>query len=249
MAMTFETTKAYSLISCIGIAVIAVVLVLVYRGTATEDLKKTEELHNAALAKKLSSKLLPKYHAFIQGAAAIPADQLARQPEIVDLRLDVLNEVSGLDVVKVKIYDLGGLTVFSSERGQIGEEKGGNPGFQSARAGQAASELSFRNKFSAFEQVISDRNLASSYVPARLSDSGRVDGVFEIYSDVTPQIKQIERTGYIITAVVVVFLLILHFFLLLVVRRTEVTIRNQAEHHLRLELERRQKFESFTERK
>jgi len=229
MLAPYRLTRTYSIASFIGIAVIAVVLVMFYRAIATEALKESEALREEALAQKLSITLWPQYQSFIRRATAIPIDQLARQPEIASLKQDVAKEVRGLAVVKVKIYDLGGLTVFSSEEKQIGEQKGDNLGYQSARAGKVATELTFRNQFSAFEQVIADRNLVSSYIPARSQEGGPVEGVFEIYSDVTPLVKQIEQTGYIIMAGVIVLLLMLYFFLLLFVRRAEKIIHKHEE--------------------
>ncbi|MEY4755702.1 MAG: hypothetical protein RJA34_600 [Pseudomonadota bacterium] len=95
------------------------------------------------------------------------------------------------DVVKVKIYNVNGLTIYSSDPRQIGHNDVGNPGFQMAVRGRAASELTFRGEFGAFDGHIHDRNLVSSYVPIKTSSG--VVGVAEIYADRTRTIELVDR--------------------------------------------------------
>lgn len=95
------------------------------------------------------------------------------------------------DVLKVKIYDLDGTTVYSSDTAQIGENKSRNQGFLASARGQVASELTHRGSFGAFDGELYQRDLVSTYVPVRIGD--RIVAVLEIYSDRTASIAFLER--------------------------------------------------------
>lgn len=115
------------------------------------------------------------------------AEEAKANPNIEAIDQIVRRFSSYTDVVKVKIYDRGGTTVYSSDRAQIGEDKSRNAGFLSAARGQVASELNYRGAFGAFDGEIYDRNLVSTYVPVKLGDE--IEAVLEIYADRTESLK------------------------------------------------------------
>jgi len=119
----FRLTRTYSVASFFGIVLVTIALGIFYKTIAVRSLIEHETLSNVSLAQSISNTLWPVYADFVSRAAAIPPPELGRQPEISRLREDVLQKINGLRVVKIKIYNLDGLTVYSTEPKQIGEDK------------------------------------------------------------------------------------------------------------------------------
>ncbi len=148
-----------------------------------------------------------------------------------------------LQIAKIKIYNLDGMTVFSTDETQIGEDKSSNAGFLQARAGAVVSQINFREKFDAFEGVLNNRNLISSYLPARASADTPVESVFEVYSDVTDLLHSQTRAQWQVAAIVLPLLSTLYLFLLMVVRKADRIISLQEqERGVKAELVRHQAY-------
>jgi two-component system, cell cycle sensor histidine kinase PleC len=212
--------RTFALVGGILMLAAAVPLSVYLHRTATESAIDLAEGHNVALARALGNAMRQR----ISDLMSDPDRRPGYHPPISDFHKDVVEQLRGLDIVKVKIYDLRGRTAFSTEAKQIGEDKHNNLGFQLARAGEIASELTFRNKFSAFESVIEDRNVLSSYIPLRGSD-GAIESVFEVYQDVTVMLHALVVRQWTQTAAILGAFGFVYVLLLLMIRRAEIVAR------------------------
>lgn len=223
----FRLSRYYSIASLVGILIIVVVLSWFYRQLAVETLLAHQTRANGDLTTSYANAIWDRFDAFVSASGEWSTEELRQRPEVASLHAATLAQMRGMNVAKVKVYNLTGTTVYSSEAGQIGEDKRSNPGFLSARAGKPASEIVFRDQFYAFEGVIVDRNLIATYLPIRERDNGPVKAVFEVYTDVTPLVEKMEATQIKIVVGVVSALALLYLFLFLIVRRADQIITRQ----------------------
>ena len=237
--MAFNLNRYFSVSSLVGIAIVVAALSFFYRHLATNILIEHETRANVALTTAFANSIWPTYKDFVMSQSVIDRDILISKLEIQALRQEVLSKMKNLNVVKVKIYNLDGMTVFSTDVNQIGSDKSNNPGFLAARAGKVISEITFRNEFYAFEDVIVDRNLLATYIPLRQDQNVPVEAVFELYSDVTELVNKIETTQYQIVSGVFVALATLYLFLYVIVKRADNIIKRHEEVRLLHEREMR----------
>lgn len=182
---------------------------------ARRNLLAVHEVGHVNLAQALSNLLWRSdLAAFVARVEALPVEPCralaadARKACFAELgrRIQAMPNFAALDakiraavrdstVYKVKVYDLRGITAYSSQRSQIGEDQSGNAGWQRAVGGVPASELTHRDQFSTFERMVEDRDVISSYLPGRAPEGGPITGVFEIYSDVTPFVARIREAA------------------------------------------------------
>jgi diguanylate cyclase (GGDEF)-like protein len=209
------------------ILIVVVALSFLYRQLVFDSLVEEETRSNVALTKAFANSIWPRHSTFIQRAATVPAGELASREEIRSLERDLRLLMQGLSVVKVKIYDADGLTVFSTDPRQIGEDKSANPGFQQARGGTAASDITYRDRFDAWEGVLSDRNIIATYVPVRVLDSAPVEAVMEVYSDVTTLVENMERGQWKILAGVLGGLSVVYVLILWILMRYRRLLNEQ----------------------
>lgn len=223
----FKLVRYFFVVSIVTFILVTVSLAMIYRETARNHVTELGEKKNVALAQSFANSLWPEFAPLVSSSSGLSGDQLRSDPRTPRLHQAVVAQMAGLSVRKVKFYNLEGLTVFSTEASQIGQDKSSNLGYLSARSGKVATELQHRDTFSSFEGEISNRDLLSSYIPIRRSPGEPVEGVFEVYDDVTPLLQEMGRSQRTVIIWVVTILALLYITLFLVVRNADRLIRRQ----------------------
>ena len=248
----FRLLRYFSIASLFAFLIVTVLLGALYRRTAVEGLIAQEESKNVAVTQAFVNSLRPQLIAYLATTQGLTIDELQRHPALAAFHRDVESKVAGLPVAKIKIYNAAGITIFSTDVEQIGEDGHANDGFVVARGGGVVSELNHRDTFNSFDGVMEDQDVLSTYFPVRLSKSSgatnseAIEGVFELYSNITPMLLRVNSTQRTVVLGVALILAILYVMLFLVVRHADRIIRRQHAERLQAEEASRQQQQVLT---
>jgi len=201
--MTVPLVRSFTISGMLAFIATAAVLGYVFRVSSIDSLVHTQEEANVNLTRVFSNSLWQSdFGPFVQAMQEKSAAELKVAPQLPVLHGKVLALMRATTTFKVKVYDMKGMTVYSTEPRQIGEDKSTNTGVMAAWRGATTSELVHRYTFSALEGEVQNRDLIQSYIPQYDRAGGKVIGVFEVYSDVTPLLAEIRtRLWYVVGAV------------------------------------------------
>ncbi len=181
----------FTSLSLIGMLVVSLMLVEVFNEINRSTLKKHFHDHNLLMARILRNGLVnARLPEMLAGGKPISASDSVFSAFESELR-DYLEDIP---VVKVKLFDQNGLTIYSSAQGEAGRDASGNPGVYGALKGLTTGSMVFRDRFNSFDGIIENRNLYQIYIPIYSQNATTPEGAFEIYSDVTPYLQEINNT-------------------------------------------------------
>jgi len=221
----FNLVRYFSLTSAviIGLAVLGLGFFQYERESAF--LIRGAEQRNVDLARSLSHSIWPRFAVYLSGVSKQGAPTGSGQTAVREMDSMIRDRTRSFPVVKVKVFTPEGITAYSTDATEIGVDKSRGQGFRAARDGMMPiSKLTFRDTFNAFEGRIEDRNIVESYVPIRAPDGG-VQGVLELYTDVTSLVNEIDDRTLEIVSIVLVLFISLYVSLFLIVHRAENQLR------------------------
>lgn len=223
----FKLLQNFSIVSLLSFTLAIGWLTGFYRQQAVKNLVNIKEENNVILTKILANNLWTEYRSFLSSTKTLSDQELVADPRISQIHKAVLLQVQGSAIVKVKIWDLQGRTIFSTELAQIGD-MAKSSAFQAAKSGQIVSQLGHRDIFTALTSKIENRHLLATYIPIYDQQTNKeMLGVFEVYTDVTPWLQQIGSTQRTIIIRVSLILVVLYIVLFVFVSRADALLKKQ----------------------
>jgi diguanylate cyclase (GGDEF)-like protein len=206
---------------------VVVALSYLYRGLLADSMLESETHANVALTRTFANAIWPSHAAFVARAGALPRATLASREEVAALDRDLRRLSDGLSVVKVKIYDLNGLTVYSTDPRQIGEDGSAEAGFRRARDGYPSSKISFREGLDSWEGALAERHIVETYVPVHVYEAAPVEAVLEVYNDVSGLVQANQRSQWTILAAVLGAMALVYLVVQLILARYQRLLGEQ----------------------
>jgi hypothetical protein len=216
----FRLLRYFTSASLVAFVVVAVFLGYIFRSLSIDGLLSGYESEHVNHANIIANEMWDDdFGPLVLAVADKSSAELHAQAQIAPLHRKVLKLLKGTKIFKIKVYDLKGMTVYSTELQQIGEDKSKNKGVTDGLKGLNSSELVHRDQFSAFEGEVQNRDLVESYVPRYDPVSGKVSGVFEIYGDATDVLAEVGKRQWLMILSVVSLLALLFVALSIIVKR------------------------------
>jgi diguanylate cyclase (GGDEF)-like protein len=229
--MKFNLVRYFLITSFVTLLVAAVLLGEYYRRIATADLTVWGERQNITIARAFANVIWPLFDELMLEIELDTPYSTPQRKEIELLHEQTLDYMAGTNIAKIKIYDLKGRTIYSTDPRQIGEDKSLHEGFLQARNGEAKSYLLYRDHFYAANEQLTDRNLISTYIPIYAPQNKQLLGVFELYTDVTDMVNDIARSRHKVSMGIILILTLIYSVLYLIIRRAAKIINRHDEQH------------------
>ena len=214
----------FSLVSLLVILLIAVGLAWRLESTLENDALKGVAENTAEQATNILDKNLTT-------ADLKDALQGKRYDEIDAL---IHNTLLSANIVRIKIWNQGGLLVYSDDQSIIGKTFPLSDELKEAFKGEIATEISLLEKDENISERGAYKKLYEIYVPLRPTDSNEVAGVYEVYYDLAKLQPRLTRIRSLVWGGVGIAFLVLYGALFFLVRNSSRNLIESNQENQRL---------------
>src|SRR3989338_733324 len=181
-AKQFPLLLQFSIVSLVAMISITAILVFLYRQDQLAEHTKLAAQNNEKDAVHLMRLLDEQIDTLVAASNKFDAKAVHSNPNI-GLFTDALKMVRDRDIIKLKIFNLSGTTIYSSVKSEIGGTSKHPDKMAKALLGETVPQLGFRDTFSGKNGELRNVYVASVYMP--LNHAGKRIGAIEVYKDVT----------------------------------------------------------------
>ena len=183
--------------------------------------------HSAeVVAQAFTNSVWPQIRGDVLGQVGSSAETLRTRPQTRTIDEFLRGFLAGTGLLKVKLYDLRGRAIYSSEFAEIGQDKTAQAPYENARLGMVGSALVFRELMNGYDGPRRNVYVLGTYVPIKAAD-GAIEGVLEFYADQTEVVAESRERLAVLAAALAPILLALYAALCVFVWRSDRVQRRQ----------------------
>jgi len=232
-------SKYYLVIGIPWIIVSVIAVSWIYRVVALDDLKRLTEKNTVMLSRTMANVIWPQIRHMVNVTTEHPVGSPDYKKRIdgalmiVQTLLDepIAELLRNTNILKIKIFNTAGLTVYSTDHVQTGVQMEADySGHDVIKENRIISTAGFKEAIKNINnQTLKNRFVVSSYVPMNLEDSDMIDGVFEVYNDATEIYEQINESQITFAIALFSTLFIIYFLVYFFVRKVDKVVKNNIE--------------------
>ncbi|QEP43669.1 response regulator [Ectothiorhodospiraceae bacterium BW-2] len=190
MKKMFEVLPLFAVVGLVVVSIAFYSAFSLSTKMASDSLLTATQQANLTVTRIFMNEVMPQLRPLLELAQG----RALNQAEIALFDKLVRQFAQDTDVLKIKYFNLEGMTLYSTDHSQIGEDKSTYPGFIAAKRGELESEITSRDVFYAMEGRVESRELVSSYLPL-INRQGEIEGVVELYADRTQTVKRSQESA------------------------------------------------------
>ncbi|MCP4596719.1 GGDEF domain-containing protein [Neptuniibacter sp.] len=212
---------------CITALLSALVLMILTGYTVSHQYEKyvvqLAESNAERLATSIAKAHRQELDSALQKAPLLP-------PQLIELDRTLRAFIAPYDLVKIKLFSLDGVVIYSTDMSIIGKRSLDNKSLNIALQGDSSSSIQHKGQIRDLQnEERFDVDVVESYVALK-SLSGEVVGAFEIYQDMTEFHNDIRQGVIVLAAIVLTILVIILFIAMFFMRKAaKQMIRQQRQ--------------------
>ena len=224
----FKLIRNFMIMGVLGVILVTVLLGHLYREVAVKNTIELGVRENVAFSKMFINNIWPEFEPFVNDMKDRSGHELSLHPALSDFKKAVRIQSAGLEILNIHVNALNGNTIFSTDTQQLGSNRQENAGFKEASGGQVATETAYRDQVNSQHGLKLGRNIIINYVPVYIAGNSKIKAVFEIHSDITQFMHEIDRNQnnayFVISGILSILLCVLYF----VVKYADKNIKRHA---------------------
>ncbi|MES9939515.1 MAG: histidine kinase [Candidatus Thiodiazotropha sp. 6PLUC2] len=222
----YRLAKRYGITSLAAMAATLVVIFFFIRFEALSIIEDASKRSNETLTIATEYALNDHFVMFLNVVKNNKDREISHMPFEPVLERVIRKMLSDTHVVRIKLYNLSGKVVYTTDPSYIEDDEEHNEAFSSAISGIPATSTVYESTIKLFRPT-KENSLVQTYVPIRATEKSPVLGVMEIYSDISGYIVEANKTTFLLLIVILLLMAFLYFFLLLHIKRSERIIERQ----------------------